>query len=363
MTKQRNNNLAYKDDNNRSNINTESRVIDFDNHILKKKRFSYIPLHWKQIPRANNPNKALQSKAVSLLSTIVFKLQKNEVVVLNHNYLSRITDCEKDQNVNLLKQLADVLDITFSSKIIINGKIRRNSYVIKHTEKGSKIIENAEVLFAQKHFVGKVAVTPIEKPSIGEEKTNTSTEFFPPSNLYKEKLFENNRSNESNFLDNSNFSIISSKTSNIVKIKNINESKEEGAEVTIHVLKPNKANLSIKPANQRKKPTKADNKAKKAKLLRFNQYNKPKDLSDHYPLTSEDCSLLQSKSGREFSTNAINEILLSLSNKQRQKEYKFLSKTSFMAYMTKVLRNEMRDEVKTSNIRFKLNNNQLKLVG
>ena len=189
--------------------------------------------------------------------------------MLNHNYLSRITDCEKDQNVNLLKQLADVLDITFSSKIIINGKIRRNSYVIKHTEKGSKIIENAEVLFAQKHFVGKVAVTPIEKPSIGEEKTNTSTEFFPPSNLYKEKLFENNRSNESNFLDNSNFSIISSKTSNIVKIKNINESKEEGAEVTIHVLKPNKANLSIKPANQRKKPTKADNKAKKAKLLRF----------------------------------------------------------------------------------------------
>ena len=80
MTKQRNNNLAYKDDNNRSNINTESRVIDFDNHILKKKRFSYIPLHWKQIPRANNPNKALQSKAVSLLSTIVFKLQKNAVV-------------------------------------------------------------------------------------------------------------------------------------------------------------------------------------------------------------------------------------------------------------------------------------------
>ena len=356
MTKQKNN-LAYKEDADRSNINNQARVIDFDNHVKKKKRFSYTPLHWKQIPRANNPNKALQSKAVSLLSTIVFKLQKNEVVVLNHNYLSRITDCEKDQNVNLLKQLADVLDITFSAKIIINGKIRRNSYVIKHTEKGYKIIKNAEVLFAQKHFVGKVAVTPIEKPSIGEEKTNTSTEFFPPSNLYKEKLFENNRSSESNFLDNSNFSILPSETSNIVETKKRNQSEDGSTEATIHVLKPNKANLSIKPANQRKKPTKADNKAKKAKLLRFQQYEKSKSLSEHYPLKPEDCSVLQSKSGRNFNTNAINEILLSLSNKQRQKEYKFLSKTSFMAYMTKVLRNEMRDEVKTSNIRFKIKAN------
>jgi len=356
MTKQKNNNLAYKDDIDRSNINNRSRITDFDNHVKKQERFCYSRLHWKQIPRANNPNKSLQDKAVSLLSVIVFKLRRQKVVVLNHNYLSRITNCGKDQNVNLLKQLSDMLDVSFHAKISISGKICRNSYVIKHTEKGHAIIENAEILLAQKHFVGKMAVAPIEKPATEEEKDDTSTEFFPPSYLYKEKVFENNRSNESIFLENSNSSI-KSKTSNFIEIKNANLAEDGSHKATIHILKPNKNPQSIKTTNQRKKATKADNKAKKAKLLRFNQYNKSKDLSDHYPLTTEDCSLLQSKSGRDFSTNVINEILLALSKKPKQREYKFPSKASFIAYMSKAFRYEMRDAVKINNETFKIKAN------
>ena len=360
MTKQKNNNLAYKEDTDRSNINTKSRVIDFDNHVKKKKRFSYTPLHWKQIPRANNPNKALQSKAVSLLSTIVFKLQKNEVVVLNHNYLSRITDCEKDQNVNLLKQLDDILDIEFNAKIIINGKVRRNSYVIKHTEKGHAILEKAEVLLAHKHFVGKVAVTPVEKTSTEGEKSSPCTEFFPPSYLYKEKVLENNRSSESNFLDNSDFSINQPKTSNLVETEKEVLAEEGGGEATIHSLKPNKAQHSIKSSNQRKNITNADIKSRKAKLLRFKQYAEPKNLADHYPLTDADCSILQSKSGREFETNAINEILLAMSKKPKLVGRTYPSKACFLSYMSKVIRYEKRDAVKTSNSAFKINANLTK---
>ena len=359
MTKQKNNythNLDYTNELNRSNIYDQARIIDFDKHVKKQERFCYSKLHWKQIPRANNPNKPLQAKAVILLSTIVFKLRKKEVAVLNHNYLSRITDCEKDQNLNLLKQLSGVLDISFNAKTTINGKVCRNSYTIKHTAKGRTIIENPEVLLAQKHFVGKVAVTPIEQEAAKDKKDDTCTEFFRPSSIYKEKVLENNRSNESTFLDNSNSSIIQSKQSNFVEAKNTVLPEEGDQEEIIHILNPNKPRKSVKEVNQRKKPTKV----KKAKLLHFNQYNNPKNLADHYPLTTEDCSALQSKSGRDFNLNSMNEILLSLSKKPKQQKHQFPSKASFMAYMAKVLLHEKRQAVQINKISFKIKANLTK---
>ena len=67
--------------------------------------------------------------------------------------------------------------------------------------------------------------------------------------------------------------------------------------------------------------------------------------------------MLQNKSGRHFSTNAINEIILFFSKKPKQREYKFPSKESFIAYMIKVLCYEMRDAVKISNTSFKIKTN------
>jgi hypothetical protein len=212
-----NTSLAQSNEPNRSNIHDKARVLDFDKHIKKQERFRYTKLHWEQIPRANNPKKPLQEKAVNLLAVLVHKLRKSKVVVLNQNYLSRITKCGRDQNINLLNQLSDVVDISFHVKTTITGKISRNSYVIKHTEKGHAIIEDAEVLLAQNHFLGSVAVTPIEKPATDDQKDRARCEFIRTSYIYKEKVFENNRSRESNFLDNSNSSIIQPETSNLVK--------------------------------------------------------------------------------------------------------------------------------------------------
>ena len=152
---------VIKHENNLKNIYSESRVANFDDYVKKKDRFRHTLLHWHQIPRANNPNKPLQSKAVNLLALIFHKLRKSEIVTLNHNYLSRITLCEKDQNVNILRQLDNLLDIVFYSKITINGQIFRNCYVIKHTETGREIIQNSEILLKKKHFVGKIAANPI----------------------------------------------------------------------------------------------------------------------------------------------------------------------------------------------------------
>lgn len=346
-----------------TNIYDQARIIDFDEHRKKKKRFRNSDLHWEQIPRANDSNKPLQDKAVNLLATIIHKLRKDEIVVLNHNYLSRITKCKKDQNVNLLKQLYDILDISFHAKITINGKIHRNCYVIKHSEKGRAIIEHPEVLLAQKHFVGTKAVTPIEKLDTEDKKDSSCAEFFPPSYTYKEEVFENNRSNESNFFTNSD-SLDGQETFALVESENAVAKKKRNKEGSIHSLKPFKSYSSNKITNKRKKLTKTQNKARKAKFLRFKQYDQPKDLAFHYPLTADDACKLQSKCGREFNLNAQNQILLDMSKKPKLQDRTFLSKAQFMSYMGKVLMYEMRDVVRTANENFciKANLTEEKLI-
>ena len=92
----------------------------------------------------------------------------------------------------------------------------------------------------------------------------------------------------------------------------------------------------------------------KARIYRFNQYKEPKDLKHHYPLTKEDAGKLQSLSGRDFSLNAMNEILLDMS---KRLDNRFCSKAQFMAYFGKCLRFEMRDSVKTGNDNFRIKAN------
>ena len=85
-------------------------------------------------------------------------------------------------------------------------------------------------------------------------------------------------------------------------------------------------------------------------------FAKAKELKDFYPLTKEDCQSLQSLSKREFSLNAMNEILLDMS--KRLTDRVFNSKKAFFSYMSKVFAYEMRDAVKTDNENFKIKNNQ-----
>jgi hypothetical protein len=94
--------------------------------------------------------------------------------------------------------------------------------------------------------------------------------------------------------------------------------------------------------------------SKKAKVYHFNQYKEPQNLKHHYPLNNEDCANLQSKCGRSFSLNAMNEILLDMS---RRVDRKFRSKAQFLDYFGKSLRYEKRDAVKTDNVNFRIKAN------
>ncbi len=158
---------------------------------------------------------------------------------------------------------------------------------------------------------------------------------FCPTSYNK---YENNKKNiESNFLQNSQ-EAISDKNSTI--------------QITTLPKEPVRpVRLKKRLSNERKKPTKAE---RKARVYHFNQYKESKDLKHHYPLTKEEGSKLQTLSGRDFSLNAMNEILLDMS---KRLDNRFCSKAQFMAYFGKCLRFEMRDAVKTGNDNFHIKAN------
>lgn len=176
---------------------------------------------------------------------------------------------------------------------------------------------------------------------------------FNTKELRKAFSKEKDRSNESNFLENSN-SFLSSDTSNLAEVKKSVESENHPKETTITSLKVVKFRQ-----NQRRKPTNAEQKAKRGKILHFRQYDNAQDLAYHYPLSAEDADKLQSKSGRPFTLRLQNELLLDMSRKPELQNHRFASKARFLAYMAKVLTYEKRDAVKTSNDNFYIKANQV----
>jgi hypothetical protein len=91
------------------------------------------------------------------------------------------------------------------------------------------------------------------------------------------------------------------------------------------------------------------------KKINSSNCNKTRELKDFYPLNKDDCYKLQSLSGREFSLNSMNEILLDMSKRLTDRCFK--SKKAFLSYMGKVFCHEKRDAVKIHNDSFKIRNN------
>ena len=154
------------------------------------------------------------------------------------------------------------------------------------------------------------------------------------NNQISKDIRSNAHTHESNFLQNSKE----------VKI-------QKNPEPQVVTFLQGSVKLKKRLPNERKKPT---NTEKKARIYRFNQYKDPKTLSYHYPLSQEDGAKLQTLSGRAFTIQAMNQILLDMSKRLGNT---FCSKAQFMAYFGKVLRYEKRDAVKTNNVNFHIKTN------
>ena len=274
----------------------------------EKARYRKSYIDWDKIKRANNKAirqkaKYLSKDAQAILAPVIQGLKRGKRVFFNHKYISSITLCKRRQNQNIIKQLESVLDITYHNSITYNGKKHRFSYEFSYK------------------------LTKLENTSYLE---NSIEQFHAQQNnplyIYKENKNIEDIDLESNFLQNYKSFIYPKKS---VKLKK-------------------------RLSNERKKSTNAE---RKARIYRFNQYKEPQSLSHHYPLIKEDCTKLQSLSGRDFSLNTMNQILLDMS---KRLDNRFCSKAQFMAYFGKCLRFEMRDAVKTSNDNFRIKANVLK---
>jgi hypothetical protein len=273
----------------------------------EKARYRKSYIEWDKIKRANQKIKPirqksffLSDKAAKLLSVIVAKLLKDERVFLNHKYISTFTLVERRQNIRIIEELADILDISYHNSITYNGKKYRYSYEFSYKQQN---LENTT--------------------SVENSVATFMSQQNDPLYIYKENKSIEDIDLKSNFLQNSKSSICFKKP----------------------------AKLKKRLPNERKKPTNAE---LKERIYHFNQYKELQNLKHHYPLTKEDRGKLQSLSGRDFTLNAMNEILLDMSKRRNNT---FYSKAQFMAYFGKCLRFEMRDAVKMGNDNFRIKAN------
>jgi hypothetical protein len=295
----------------------------------EKARYRKSYIEWDKIKRANQAKlcrkkaKHLSKDAKAILAPVIQKLEKGERVFLNHKYISTITECERGQNRNIIKQLESVLDITYHNSITVDGKKHRFSYEFAYY-----------------------------KQEIVSQEDNSTAQFI-------ERDESLNPSNQASFKD----TIIENKDIEDIDLESnfLQNPKDSQSTTNCHLLKIQSPEVKTPPietvkfkkrlSNKRKKSTNAE---RKARIYRFNQYKEPQDLKHHYPLTKEDCAKLQSLSGRDFSLNAMNEILLDMS---KRLDNSFCSKAQFMAYFGKCLRFEKRDAVKTGNDNFRIKAN------
>lgn len=97
------------------------------------------------------------------------------------------------------------------------------------------------------------------------------------------------------------------------------------------------------------------NNRSKSNFKKFNLSKKVLKLSDFTNPSEKDCDILRRSSGRQFSSNAIKEIIKDMAKKLMH--VYFNCKAGFMAYMVQALKHEMRNEVKTNNTNFRIKAN------
>ena len=300
---------------------TESATIYEISQGKTKYRKQYIA--YDKLERANKTKNAtavtsvIGEQAKKIVSVVAQKLKGGRTeFVANSKYIAKITGKKRRQNLNIIDQInGTAFKVTSHRKY----KNQRNCYVFMHLENASKTSERRVQNFAQ--------LESLQTPRTSEKQE-------PYKNNNTRSIRSSAQAHESNFLQNSisfipEETIAQKETSKVIPLK-------------------------YKPiCNKRKKNTHQERKAR-VYTPKFNQYQQPKTLSEHYPLTQEDCLKLQTSSGRPFTLNAMNEILLDISRKPKESTHLFPSKAAFMAYMGKLYRYEGRDAVKTANLGFKI---------
>ena len=259
-------------------------------------------------------------QAVELADTVLKKIFSGKRVLLNHKYISKITECDStDQNKRILDQLANLLDIDYHRLAIVDGIPYNYHYSFELQPTIIEELKDAE-LWHLKSMPAELRLSYNNRPH-----TSSGSKI-------------DQRANPS---QNSNFKAKRNIPSIDTKKEQVDSTNTKLANVEPIQIK------SSRPANVRKKATKTQRKARIYQLPP--QFDKPKLLAEMEPITEKECTILQSKSGREFTLNAQNQILQDMAKRLTRT---FNSRWQFICYFSDCLRYEKRDAVQCSGNNF-----------
>jgi hypothetical protein len=366
----------------------ESHVIygNFEKRLPDKKPFNRLTSSdWKKIRRANNPEKGLSEKAQNLLSAFIYFINKDGVAICDHEDLTEITDCKYVQNNNLLSQLTDIVDIKFHRAIKIANRKKKsyNTFIITFTQNGQSILENPKAYYTEsyvKNFQKNITECSKNQASTLEKLSEHTRKIKPTKLIYSKDIIleeeplgyssskiidkdldisdkEKTRARENETDDPKN-----EKSESGFKILDQEIPQETIPEIEPKIIAPEIPTLASSPVQQVSESSFKNNFSDSVPVETSSTGNKTpvqsnsiQILKDFYPLNEDDGKRLKESSKRNFTLNAMNQILLDISKKYGEKS--FNGKRAFFAYMSKVLMNEKRPEGMLNQEGFILRNN------
>jgi hypothetical protein len=129
------------------------RIYYINQQTSKQERlFDRLYRDLKYGTRANDSNKLFSKGARLLLANVIEQLLRspNKRIFLNHGILSDITDCQNRQNINLLKELAEIINFKYYNFKVFEGKRCSYGYEICFTKNGEKRVTNPELFYFSK---------------------------------------------------------------------------------------------------------------------------------------------------------------------------------------------------------------------
>lgn len=296
---QENNNMTNTNstENNNSSLSSYEYYDKYSDR--NEVRFDHTSHKLRMIRRNNNGSKFLSRAARILASHLDRLLEKslNGIIFVTHEFITNITDTARRQNNNILKELDHIFTRKYKRVVKIDGVIKRDGLVISYREDGKDMLNNPKKYFKSLEHKKSERVIPERVISC--------------ISLYKEE-------------------------------KNINKEDRSRANFCKNVDKLENTEPPLPEQQPQPKPE-------------YRRKPDPKILNDFYPLTEELAEELRTASGRNFSLNAMNEILKDIA--KRLTHCIFYSIKGFKAYMAKLLKNELRDENKVNNETFRITAN------
>lgn len=296
----------------------------------------------------------LSLKSVEIANTVLHKIVNGRKVLLSHQYLSKITECDTSkQNNNIIAQLANLFDITNHNFLYRDGKVYRHHVEFKLKASVLEEAKDSGALISEFHW--KKISSPI----------NNNKNISNRNIIRSRANFSNVKNSNSQ-----NLGTEPEKAKNLVaKGSCINSQANQQAPESfktpqelqvVETTSPKAATVTPirtkaqRPSNKRRTRSNAEQKQIRAanvpatktapKVVSNGFLAGGKRLSEIQPyLTDELCEKLRSKSGKLFTNKAIREITKAIAASDKGSQAFFYHINGVVSYLIPALIREKRD--------------------